>query len=354
MFSQWPFQLRILLAAATGLLVSLGLGAWLVRFLSRRQVVEDISKPDAKRLEVLHADKKNTPTMGGAMILAGLMAGALLWAGLSNIYVVLGLAVAIWLGAAGVVDDALKLRHKRTRRGPRGLNKKTKLLVQAVLGLAVGFFIWRHARDTAFGTRLYVPFLSNSGVDLGWAIIPWFAVVIMATSNSVNITDGLDGLAAGCSLITLLALVPILCAAANADWSAQLRMVHVPGSAELSVFLAALLGSIAGFLWYNGYPADIFMGDTGSLPLGGLIGFMAAAVKQEVLLLLLGAVFVGEMLSVILQVLAFKTTGKRVFSIAPYHHSLQYRGWPEAKITVRLWTVAALGAALGLAVLGLR
>jgi len=354
MFVQVVLQLRIALAGLTALAVSFVSGSQLIRVLKKRQVTEDVTKPDAKKLGELHAKKKNTPTMGGLMILVGLVVAVLLWADLTNVYVALGLLLTAWLGMVGFADDALKLRYKRTGKGPRGLNKKTKLALQGLIGLAVGLGVWLHVRDSGWGTRLYIPFLSRSGLEMGWGLIPWVAIVIVATSNSVNITDGLDGLAAGCTAITALALAGILAAAGNQEWSDRLQIIHVPDGLKLCVFVVALLAATLAFLWYNCHPADIFMGDTGSLVLGGLLGYFAVAVKQEFLLILVGFVFVGDMLSVLLQVLAFKTTGKRIFRIAPYHHSLEYRGWPETKITVRLWILAAVTAAFGMAALGMR
>jgi len=292
--------------------------------------------------------------MGGLMILVGTISAILLWADLRNVYVALALAVTAGLGALGVADDLLKLRYKRTRQGPRGLDKKRKLIFQTLLGLLVGFVVWRQLGHTPFGHRLYIPFAAEQGLDLGVWIIPWTAVVIAAASNSVNISDGLDGLAGGCAVMIAPALGILVVFAGQPALSERFRVPHVPGCAEMLVVLAAMAGAVVGFLWYNCHPAQIFMGDTGSLALGGLIGFFALAAKQEVLLLLIGFVFVADMASVVLQVLSFKTTGKRIFKIAPYHHALQYRGWHENKITVRLWMLAAFAAALGLATLTLR
>jgi phospho-N-acetylmuramoyl-pentapeptide-transferase len=200
---------------------------------------------------------------------------------------------------------------------------------------------------------MYVPFLCEAGADFGPAIIPWVAFVILAASNSLNISDGLDGLASGCTLITTPALALVVAGAGHAAWAGRFHLAYAPGVGELVVALAALIGAAAGFLWYNAHPAAIFMGDTGSLPIGGLLGYVAASAKQEILFIVIGAVFVFEMASVVLQVISFKTTGKRIFKIAPYHHSLEYRGWHENKVTMRLWILAALAASAGLGILAL-
>ena len=345
---------RAALAGFTAFLATALFGGLLIRYLKGREMVEDTAKPDAARLDELHRAKGRTPTMGGLMIIFGVTVATLLWGDMRNLYVMVALFLLVAFGALGLLDDWLKLRHKRTGKGARGLNKRAKLIVPFLLGAAAGTAVWLHTRGGAVGESVYVPFFKNVSLDLGWGIILWVAVVIVAAANSVNITDGLDGLATGCATVTLFALAGLSYVIGRTDFTRHLLLPYVPGAGELSVFCLSMVGAMLGFLWYNCHPAEVFMGDTGSLPLGGLIGFIAAAVKQEVLLLLIGAVFVLEMMSVLLQVGSFKTTGKRIFSIAPFHHALEYRGWHENKITVRLWIMAILAAAFGLATLKLR
>lgn len=345
---------RAALAGATAFVLSLVFNAWLIRFLKKIKAFEDTRNPDAKPLAELHGCKPLTPTMGGLAILASTGCALLLWGTLANVYVAICVFVAFALGALGFMDDWIKLRAKVTGSGRRGLSKRGKLLGQFAVGLAAGLMLWLHTRDAAFGTRVYLPFFKDASVHLGWGIALWTAFVVALTSNAVNITDGLDGLAAGCSVVTVLALSALAYLVGRADYSRYLQLAYVPGAGEMAVLCAALAGGILGFLWFNCHPAEIFMGDTGALPLGGLIGFIAVAAKYEALLLFIGAVFLAELISVMLQVGSFKTTGKRVFSIAPFHHALEYAGWPETKITVRLWILAAMAAGMALATLKLR
>ena len=344
---------RAAMAGFTAFVVALIFGGWLIRYLSSRDVIEDTDKPDADRLHELHSGK-NVPTMGGLMVLVSVALSVLLWARLTNVYVLLALFLLVTFSAVGFADDWLKLRHKRTGKGSRGLNKRTKLAVPFILGAAAGLAVWAHTCGEPFGARVYVPFFKNVRIFVGWGVVFWIAVVITATANSVNIADGLDGLAAGCAAVALLALAGLSYLVGRTDFTAHLLVPYVPGAGELSVVSVALFGAMLGFLWYNCHPAQIFMGDTGSLPLGALMGFIAAALKQEVVFLLIAAVFVLDMMSVLIQVGSFKTTGKRVFLIAPFHHALQYRGWHENKITIRMWILAVLAAAVGLATLKIR
>ncbi len=326
-------------AALFAFALSLAIGRMLIWFFTQRGVVEDVAKPDSKTLDRLHEGKKDTPTMGGLMILVAAIVSTLLWADVRNMLVMISLLLLLALGAVGFVDDRAKLLH-----GPkRGLRARTKLLLQLVIGLIVGIALWRH---TGAG-RLCLPFLDGDGVQLGG----WIAIVTMlliaGMSNAVNLTDGLDSLAGGCVAIAALLLGGLAYVVGHGVVSGALGVVHVPEAGALAVLCAAVAGATLGFLWYNSHPAQIFMGDTGSLPLGGLVGFLGVAMRQEALMLLLGCVFVAELFSVILQVAGYKLTGKRIFRCAPLHHHFEFAGWSETKVTMRFWivmTVAVLFA----------
>lgn len=345
---------RAALAGGTGFLLSLLFASRLIAFLKKYGAFEDTANPDAEPLAMLHGRKPPTPTMGGLAILFSTGVAVLLWGAVGNAYVAICLAVAFALGALGFWDDWIKLHAKLNGGSRRGLSKRGKLLGQFAVGLAAGLLLWLHTRGTDFGPQVYLPFFKDATFYLGWGLIPWAAVVVAASSNAVNITDGLDGLAAGCSAITAMALAALAYVVGRADYSQYLQIAHVPGAGEMAVLCAALVGGLFGFLWFNCHPAEIFMGDTGALSLGGLLGFIAVAAKYEALLVLLGAVFLAELLSVMIQVGSFKATGRRVFRIAPFHHALEYQGWPESKITVRMWILAAVAAGLALATLKLR
>lgn len=318
----------------TALLFSSVAGAWIIRFFHRKNIIEDTTQPDHAGLNAIQSQKKNVPTMGGLMILAGIAIAVLLWSDLHCPGIWIGLLVLVVLGGTGFVDDYIKLKRKPSR----GLTKTQKLVVQFILGGIVGFLIKRCGE----APEPYGPSAWGTGPwHLGWAYIPWSGFVMAATSNAVNLTDGLDGLAGGLALIALLTMGFV--ASEIASYSA-LRF-------ELSAICFAAAGALLGFLWFNCSPAQIFMGDTGSLALGGLLAYVALAWKVEFFLLAVGAVFFIEELTVAMQIASFQLTKKRIFSITPIHHHFQvHLKWPEQKIVTRAWILGLLVAFLVLTV----
>ena len=292
--------------------------------------------------------KKGTPTMGGLMILSGLVVATLLWANLKNPYVWIVLLVMIGFGLIGFYDDYLKV----TKQSHKGFSSKARLALEIGIAVVACFAIMR--TGGAHATDLAIPFGRGYAANLGWVFIGFGALVIVASGNSVNLTDGLDGLAIVPVMIAAGAFAIIAYLAGNAIFSTYLGINFVPGAGELAVVCAALIGSGLGFLWFNAPPAQIFMGDTGSLALGGLLGTVAVAVKHEVVLLMVGGLFVVEALSVIVQVVSFKLTGKRVFKMAPIHHHFEQLGWSESQIVVRFWIIAFVLAIVGLSTLKVR
>jgi len=340
--------IRSALAALTAFAVSVAVGAWMVKAFRKRHVIEDTSQPDHAGLNAIQLQKKDVPTMGGLMILAGMFCALALWADLRNAYVHLGLLCLVGLGGLGFADDFIKLK----RNPSRGLKKRTKLLIQFALGAIVGALLLHLTRDQAYASRFYLPFSDGVSFDFGRGHIAWAAFVIAASSNAVNVADGLDGLAGGCTAIAAAGLLGLGCLVARPNFSRVLSLPHVQGAQELCVFSAAMLGATLGFLWYNCHPAQIFMGDTGSLALGGALGFIGLALKLDVLLLILGLVFFADLLTVAMQIAGFKLTKRRIFPITPIHHYFQTElRWPEQKITVRLWIIASLAAVVTLAAL---
>ena len=253
----------------------------------------------------------------------------------------------IWFGALGFIDDYIKL----TQKNSAGLSDVSKLLFQSALGLILGLILYFHFNKFTWGTQLVIPFIKGFKLDIGPFYILTVAFFIVGMSNAVNLTDGLDGLAIGCSIIAGIAFAVIAYVSGRADFSSYLQIPHVPGSGELSVFCAALVGGGLGFLWYNSFPAQVFMGDTGSLTLGGILGLVSIIVKQEVLMIIVGGIFIAEAVSVLLQKLFYKLTKRRIFRCAPLHHHFQFKGWHETKITHRFWIVAAMLAIFSLVLL---
>ena len=343
--------LRAALAGIFAFGACLLLGPRVIRWLRARKVGERIEKDDSKKLDALMSGKAGTPTMGGIFIVAAILASVSLFADLTNPVVLVLLFTLLSLGALGAVDDYLKLSGKR--KG--GMRMKTKFLLQMAISVAVGVGLHMALvrTDGQLASRLYIPW--GGYVNLGHLVYPWFVMmVIVATTNAVNITDGLDGLAGGCLGISTFAYALIAYVISRVDYSKYLGLPYVSGSAEVAVFCSAMLGATLGFLWFNSHPAQVFLGDSGSLPLGGALGVIACATKQELLLFLVGGVFVIEAGSSLLQILSFKTTGRRIFSIAPLHHHYQFQGLPESKITLRFWIVAAVLAVSSLALLKVR
>jgi phospho-N-acetylmuramoyl-pentapeptide-transferase len=370
---------RVAAAALTAFALALWWGAPVIRWLRAHKIGEDVTKTDSADL-AKHGEasgKKGTPTMGGSFLIGSLLASVLLWARLDNIHVVLGILLTAGFASVGFVDDYKKLTVHKSN----GLSKSAKMLGLSVVMLSVVgalvFYAHYSGRETLL--TLYPPFLKNSAIELGtwgfWGILLFVVFqffVIVGSSNAVNITDGLDGLAAGCTLICGLALLIFCYVTGRPDWTSYLGIPHVKAASEMAVVGGALCGACLGFLWYNAYPARVFMGDSGSLPLGGLLAWMAVVSKQELVLPLIAFVFVAELMSSKIQMLYFKLTkGKRVFTVAPIHHGLQLYGaifelpadikqnraaqkWHEVTVTTRLWIVCALCATAGLALLKVR
>ena len=343
--------LRAALAGIVAFGACLLLGPRIIRWLRAKKVGERVEKDDSKKLDALMQGKSGTPTMGGVFIVMAILASVSLFADFTNPVVWVLVFTLISLGSLGAYDDYLKLSGKR--KG--GMRMKTKFLLQIAISVAVGMILHMALvrTDGHLASRLYVPFCGS--INLGHLLYPWFVMaVIVATTNAVNITDGLDGLAGGCLGISTFAYTVIAYVVSRVDYSKYLGLPYVSGSAEVTVFCAAMLGATLGFLWFNSHPAQVFVGDSGSLPLGGALGVIACATKQEMLLFLVGGVFVIEAGSSLLQILSFKTTGRRIFSIAPLHHHFQFQGLPESKITLRFWIVAAVLAVSSLALLKVR
>lgn len=332
-----------------------------------RLKIGDRPEFDHADLNILMRQKSNVPTMGGVLIIGAVLSSVLLFADILNFYVQLGLFCLLWLGAVGIADDWLKLMSARRAASRDGLRSYEKLLFQVALGVLLGFFIYRHGQanvpvPAGRGDEmieayrvLTVPFY-KPGVYLSATFFMIVTVLVTTwSSNAVNLTDGMDGLAAGCVSAAALVLMLVCDMVGDSDAARRLLIPHIPRSGELSVICGAILGASAGFLWYNCHPAQVFMGDTGSLPLGGVLGYVAIVTRQELLLLIIGGVFVIEALSVIIQVGYFKATGgKRVFRCAPIHHHFHLSGWSETQTVVRFWLVAAMCAGAGLASLKLR
>ncbi len=334
-------------AAVTAFLISLVLGPVLIKRLKALKVGEKINKNDSVRLDELHKHKKDTPTMGGILILAAIMFSTLLWADLFNKYIIIVLGSTLWLGITGFIDDYLKQVKKKAK----GLPAIAKFASQVILGLVIGTIL---LLDPSHSTKLDVPFLKNITFNLDGLFIVFVILVISGTSNAVNLTDGLDGLAIGIVVMVAIAFSVLSYVSGNFKFSEYLLIPYIKGSGELAVFCASILGAGLGFLWFNCYPASIFMGDVGSLALGGALGTVALIIRKEMLLVIVGGVFVLEALSVIIQVGAFRLTKKRVFKIAPLHHHFQFSGWPESKVIVRFWILASLFALLTLVTLKIR
>jgi phospho-N-acetylmuramoyl-pentapeptide-transferase len=334
---------RAVLAALTAWVVSFLLGPWLIRTLTAAKIGQQI-RPDGPER---HLSKAGTPTMGGTLILSSLILATLLLADLRNQYVWLVLFVTLGFAAIGFVDDWRKL----SGRNSKGLPGRTRLFWEFTIGLAAGGFLYLVPR---FDTVLYFPFFKTLTFDLGILYIPFAAVLLVGASNAVNLTDGLDGLAIGPIMTVAFTYGVFAYATGNAMWAKYLQLPYIPGTGELAIFCAALLCAGLGFLWFNAYPAMMFMGDVGALPLGAALGCLALITKQELVLVIAGGVFVVEALSVILQVASYKLRRKRIFRMAPIHHHFELMGWPEPQIIVRFWILSILCALVALSTLKLR
>ncbi|HON06315.1 MAG TPA: phospho-N-acetylmuramoyl-pentapeptide-transferase [Candidatus Ratteibacteria bacterium] len=301
-----------------------------------------------KMLE-FHQNKEKTPTMGGLLIVWSILASNFLWADLKNVYVLMLILTLCWLGLLGFLDDYLKL----TKMNPKGLRPRSKIIGQIGIGFILGLILYYHP-VLNFSSRLYVPFFKHIFFDLGPYYVLFTVFIIVATSNAVNLTDGLDGLAAGTIIMATIALGFIVYTVGNVVFADYLNLPFVSGIGETAVFCGSIVGAVLGFLWYNCYPAEIFMGDTGSLPLGGCIGLLAIIGKQEISLIIIGGIFVVEALSVVIQVISFKTRRKRVFLMTPLHHHFELRGWKEPQVVVRFWILAIIFTLFTLVTLKIR
>jgi phospho-N-acetylmuramoyl-pentapeptide-transferase len=337
---------RSALSAITALFLAFYLGPKIIRMLQKNQIGE-AKKEDAPQT---HWSKAGTPTMGGLIIIFSAIVPVLLWGDLKSTYIILILAGTVWLSLVGFLDDYLKVIKKY----PKGLIGRYKLLGQFLIGLIVGVVIYFSPEFANFNTLTTVPFLKNVNLDLSILYIPVVIFIVTATSNAVNLTDGLDGLAIGVIAIVMLALAILSYVSGNVIFADYLNIIYLPGSGELTVFVAALVGASLGFLWYNSYPAQVFMGDTGSLALGGAFGILAVLIRKELFIPILGGVFFMETISVIVQKAYFKYTkkkygqGKRVFKMAPIHHHFELLGWAEPKIVVRFYIIAIILAIVSL------
>jgi len=364
-----------MLAALTALVVTIFLGPRCIKKLYELKTGQSIRVEDCPMLAQLHEKKKNTPSMGGVLILFSIFIAMMLWMDLSNVFTMIFLLTIFWLGGIGAYDDYLKLKYKNSK----GLNSRKKLLAQIAFAAVIGVYgmvpdVAEKIQVTAptakeqiqsikpvvavqlstseYMTKYYIPFFKDPVVQLtgGLTILGIFITIFVITgsSNAVNLTDGLDGLAAGCVVLVAGVLALVAFFSNNLEMSRYLNILYIDGAGEIAVFLSATMGACLGFLWYNGYPAQVFMGDTGSLALGGILGVAAVLLRREVLLALVGGVFVAETLSVILQVASYKLRDKkRIFLCAPLHHHFEYKGWPETKVVLRFWIVGLLLAVIG-------
>ncbi len=337
---------RAALAILTALVVGIALGPALIRELRARQIGQAIRVEGPST----HKAKAGTPTMGGLLILGAVLAPIALWGDLTEPGVWVVTITTLLFGAVGFVDDLLKVRRGRNL----GLLAWQKLGLQAVVGLCAATAIRLVEGKTPFAGELVAPFFKNIHVELGLLYIPFVALVLVGSSNAVNLTDGLDGLAIGSVLIAFGTYTIFTYLSGNARLAKYLQIPSVPGSGEVTVFCAAMVGACLAFLWFNCHPAQVFMGDVGSLALGGAIGCTAVIAKQELVLVVVGGLFVAEALSVILQVASFKIRGKRIFRMSPLHHHFELSGWAETQVVVRFWIVAGVFALVGLATLKLR
>lgn len=334
-------------AVMTSLLVSFALGPSIIAWLKRRQGNGQPIREDGPQSHLL--TKQGTPTMGGFLILLALVSSTLLWADLTNGFVWIVLFITCGFGLVGFVDDYIKL----TRRSSKGLSSWIKILAQILVGVAATLWIIKLS-PPGISTHMAVPFFKDLLVNLGWFFVPFALLVMVGASNAVNLTDGLDGLAIGPVMIAAGCFALIAYLVGNSVFASYLQLNYVPGSGELAVFGGALVGASLGFLWFNAPPAMVFMGDTGSLSCGGALGGIAIITKHELVLAIIGGLFVLETVSVIVQVASFKLTGRRVFRMAPLHHHFEQKGWAESTIVIRFWIIASILALAGLSTLKLR
>ncbi len=336
---------RTALATITALAITFIMAPWIIKKMKKLSMTQYV-RSDGPRT---HLDKTGTPTMGGILIIMSVLVSVFLWGDLSNKYILIMMAAIFGFGLIGLVDDYLKV----VRQNSKGLGGWYKLSLQVILALAIGYMLYNDPQDD-YVAVLSIPFLKQSLINLGWFYIPFAILVIVGSSNAVNLTDGIDGLAIGLVGIACLANSAFVYISGHSGFSQYLHVLYLPGIGELTVFCGAMFGASLGFLWYNSYPADIFMGDVGSLGLGGALGTLAVITKQEIVLAIVGGIFVIETFSVIIQVASFKLTGKRVFKMAPIHHHFEEKGWAEPKVIVRFWIIGIILALVSLMTLKVR
>ena len=334
------------LAVITAMVIVFLIGDKFINYFSTKKITNPIRSDGPEN----HLIKKiGTPTMGGVLILIGLFAGVFLWADLYNPYNWLLIFITFSFGLLGAFDDYKKIKNNNSK----GISFKFKLIIQIFLGL-ISLLILYNFIESDLTTNLYFPFFKNLVINLGWFFIPFYLFVIVGSSNAVNLTDGLDGLATVPVMLAALSFTLISYVVGNTIFSEYLQIQYIPDVGELSIFCGSIVGACLGFLWYNAPPAKIFMGDTGSLSLGGSLAAIAIIVKHEIVLAIVGGLFVLETVSVIIQVASFKLTGKRIFKMAPIHHHFEKKGWAESTIVIRFWIIAIILALVGLATLKLR
>jgi len=332
---------RAAYAAVTALFIALLLGPVMIAWLRKQKLGQEIRD----EISDIHKSKSGTPTMGGILIILSIVVSVLLWQDIKNIYTWICIATVLGFGAIGFVDDYLKIY----KRNAAGLRARFKFISQILLSTAIVIFIYVNGNSET--TLLYIPFFKNPILDLSYLYIPFAVFILVGTSNAVNLTDGLDGLAIGLVILAGTAFGILAYLSGRVDFSHYLQIPYVIGSGELTILLFALVGASVGFLWFNSHPAEVMMGDTGSLALGGIIGVVALLIKKEILLIIVGGVFVIEALSVIIQVISFKIRKKRVFKMAPLHHHYELSGWSENKVVVRFWILGGLFVILSLSTL---
>lgn len=338
---------RAAMASLTAFFLSLILGPLLINQLKKFRASHSPDRIGFEAISRLNQEKSKTPTMGGVIIISAIVLSCLMWGDLSNRYLWISLAVLVWLGIVGFWDDYLKLR----KQNAGGIRPMIKLICQSIAGIAVGLILYF---ESPGWSNVDIPFVKNWVITLGPLYILFVCCIFVGSSNAVNLTDGLDGLAIGCTTLIALTYAVFSYLTGHAVFANYLFMPFVDGAGELTVFCASLMGAGLGFLWFNCHPASVFMGDTGSLSIGGALGAVAVLTKKELLLLIVGGIFVVEALSVILQVASFKLTKKRIFKMAPIHHHFQLSGWVESKVVIRFWIIAGILSLVGLASLKLR
>lgn len=336
---------RTSIAAITALVVTIIIAPYVISWLKKISMTQQIRDDGPKT----HYSKAGTPTMGGIIIIAAITASMILWGNFKSVYVWVMMTALLGFGAIGFLDDYLKA----VKKNPKGLKAKYKFGAQLLLSLIIGVFLFNNPNDP-HTSYLSVPFFKKWFFDIGLFYIPFSILVIVGSSNAVNLTDGIDGLAIGLVAIATIANGALVYISGHAQFAKYLQVLYLPGTGELTVFCGAMLGAALGFLWYNAYPAEVFMGDVGSLSLGGALGTLAVVTKHEIVLAVVGGVFVIETLSVVIQVASYKLTGKRVFLMAPLHHHFELRGWPEPKVIARFWIAGIILALFSLATLKLR